>query len=80
MRILARSEPFSHLPWAIHTRIDNKTRKAIIRAMLALNKSDAGRKILQNAKLTALHEASDSDYELSQQILNEYNGMQEDAR
>jgi phosphonate transport system substrate-binding protein len=80
MHILARSEPLSHLPWAMHKRIDPKTRNAVIRAMLALNKSDTGKTILAKAKLTALHKASDKDYELSQIILNEYNGIQENAR
>jgi phosphonate transport system substrate-binding protein len=72
MAILATSEPVSHLPWAVHSSIDEKTRTQIINSMLELIDSDAGKDILAQAKLTALRPATDDDYLTSARILREF--------
>jgi phosphonate transport system substrate-binding protein len=79
MVILATSEPVSQLPWAVHSRVDEQTRTRIIQSLLELNESDTGKKILSQAKLTALRPANEEDYETSASLLREFENTRSHA-
>ena len=75
LRLLAKSEPVAHLPWAIRGDIDEETRKRIVNALLSLNDSGSGVNVLKSAGLTGIRAANDSDYdkhrEIIKRVLNE---------
>jgi phosphonate transport system substrate-binding protein len=75
LRILAKSEPVAHLPWAIRGDIDEETRNRIVNALLSLNGSGSGVNVLKSAGLTGIRAANDSDYdkhrEIIKRVLNE---------
>jgi len=63
LRLLAKSEPLAHLPWAIRGDMDTEKKDKIIRSLLLLNDSFAGKKVLTSAGLTGIRPASDTDYD-----------------
>lgn len=75
LRLLAKSEPVAHLPWAIRGDIDEETRNRIVNALLSLNDSGSGVNVLKSAGLTGIRAANDSDYdkhrEIIKRVLNE---------
>jgi phosphonate transport system substrate-binding protein len=62
MKILAESEPFIHLSWAVKDGFPQDKTQKIQAAMAALINTDEGKKILKAAKVTSFHAASDADY------------------
>jgi len=61
-RVLAKSEPVAHLPWAVTTEVSEEIASQIRETLLALTQTAEGRRILSFAQLTALQPASDDDY------------------
>lgn len=72
--MLAESEPLAHILWALKDTIDPELGNKIQDAMLALNDSAEGKKILKQAKLTGLHKALDSEYNIHRKYLQEVFG------
>jgi phosphonate transport system substrate-binding protein len=70
LRILAKSEPVAHLPWAIRGDIDDETRNRVVNALLSLNGSISGLKVLKSAGLTGIRSANDSEYDKHREIIN----------
>lgn len=62
LTILAESEPFAQLPWAVKDNMSESKMKAIQTIMTSLNTSDNGHKILKSAKVTGFHLVTDKDY------------------
>lgn len=62
MKLLAKSEPLAHIPWAVKGDMDEELAQQVQQYMLELNDTDAGRDILTKAKLSGLHPAKDEDY------------------
>jgi len=71
LKFVALSEPLPHLPWAVSTTIDPRLKAQIQVALLQLNKTPQGQAVLAKAKLTALHAATDAEYDIFVQIINE---------
>jgi phosphonate transport system substrate-binding protein len=75
LRLLVKSEPVAHLPWAIRGDIDDEIRNRIVNALLSLNGSRSGVTVLKSAGLTGIRTANDSDYdkhrEIIKRVLNE---------
>ncbi len=69
IKILATSEPILHLPWAVKKEMDPQLRQTIEEAFMGLNNSAEGREILKRAKVTAIHKAVDSDYDLPRHMI-----------
>ncbi len=74
VKLLAESEPLAHILWALKDTMDPDLRNRITNALLALNNSAAGKKILKQAKMTGLHQASDSEYNAHRKYLQEVFG------
>lgn len=71
LRVLARSEPIAHIPWAVKPALDPALEARIRASLIELHNSEEGRTILKAAKLTAIRSADDADYHLSRKIIKE---------
>ncbi len=68
MKILAESESFTHLPWAVSSNVSQAKAKKIANVMTGLKSSAEGKAILKAAKVTAFNAVSDSDYDKVREI------------
>jgi len=62
MTILAESEPFTHLCWAVSDSLPTDTVEEIKTAMTSLKGSPEGRDILKGAKVTDFYAVTDTDF------------------
>ena len=63
LAVLAVSEQLLHLPWAVKRTTPAKLRESIQSALVDLENSEAGKKILKSAVLTGIGKAEDKDYD-----------------
>ncbi len=61
-----------HLPWAVSDKISDDLAIKIQFALMSLNESDEGVKILGNASLTNLAVATDKEYDVVREIYQKY--------
>jgi len=71
MKILATSEEFPHLPWAIKVDEDPELITKIQNIMLNLHKTESGRVVLKRAQITKFMPAIDKDYDVVRQLVKE---------
>lgn len=71
MILLGESVAVAHLPWAVKHDLDSDVKRRLQRALLQLNQTGSGKKILESARLTGFAAANDSDYDLSRRIIHE---------
>jgi len=71
IRFLALSEKMPQLPWAVKGDMAPELRSKIQSTLSVLNNSEAGRSILQKAKLTNLLTVDDAQYDLHRNIIKE---------
>jgi ABC-type phosphate/phosphonate transport system substrate-binding protein len=71
MILLGESVAVAHLPWAVKHDLDSDVKRRLQRALLQLNQTDSGKKILESARLTGFAAANDSNYDLSRRIIHE---------
>jgi phosphonate transport system substrate-binding protein len=69
LRLLGYSLSVPHLPWAVSAGVDAAQRQAIRDALLALNRSARGPRILASMQLSGLVGASDSEYEVVRDVI-----------
>lgn len=62
MRVLAKSEPFAQLPWAVKSTLDPALITKIRDALLNVSRAANGAAILESAGLTGLRPVTDADY------------------
>lgn len=62
LRILAESEAFVHLPWAVKADMPAKKLNRIRSVMIGLKGTEKGRKILESAKVTGFYPVADEDF------------------
>lgn len=70
LRLLAKSQPVAHLPWAIRGDIDDETKNRVVNALLSLNGSSRGVNVLKAAGLTGIRTANDLEYDKHREIIN----------
>lgn len=63
LTVLATSEQLLHLPWAVKRTVPAALRESIRSALVDLENSEAGKKVLKAAVLTGIGKADDKDYE-----------------
>lgn len=68
MKILAESESFVHLPWAVKGDMSDDKASKIQTAMTSLKGSPAGDGVLKAAKVTDFYKVSDSDFDKVREI------------
>jgi phosphonate transport system substrate-binding protein len=74
LRILARSEPIAHLPWAVSPYLEPEKINALQQAMLSMNDSNEGRRLLKSAGMSGIRPASDSEYDTTRIIIKRATG------
>lgn len=62
MSILAESEPFIHLPWAVKDNMPDDKAKKLQSIMVELKNSEKGKEILKAAKVTGFYAVTDADF------------------
>ena len=62
MKILAESEPFVHLTWAVSSKVNEEKASKIQDAMTSLKNTEKGKEILTKARVTNFHKVTDDDY------------------
>jgi phosphonate transport system substrate-binding protein len=70
LTVLATSEQLLHLPWAVKRTMPAKLRDSIQSALIELDKTEGGRKVLKSAVLTGIGKAEDKDYDPHRRIIN----------
>jgi phosphonate transport system substrate-binding protein len=60
---LAATEQLLHLPWAVKRTVSAPLRESIRAALVELENSEAGKKVLKSAVLTGIGPAEDKDYD-----------------
>ncbi len=75
LKIISRSKPLSHLPWAVSKSMNKDVRVSIQKALLSLNDSAEGKAILKKANMTGIHKATDKDYDSSRRLLQEFKSI-----
>ena len=63
LKVLARSEPLAHLPWAVKGDLGGNLKQMIGEALLSLADQSNGRVALDTAQLTRITSARDEDYD-----------------
>ena len=76
LTVLAVSDPLLHLPWAVKRTIPPKVRESIQAALVSMEKSEAGQKILKAAYLSGIGPAEDKDYEPHRRMVKAVMGPQ----
>ncbi|RDH86029.1 MAG: hypothetical protein DIZ80_00735 [endosymbiont of Galathealinum brachiosum] len=74
MKYLARTRQLTHLPWAVKHDMEYDLKLKIQLALSSLNTEPAGQKILDQAKLSSLIPATDSEYNGHREIIQEVYG------
>lgn len=69
LKILAESEPFAQLPWAVKAELDKGKAEKIQQIMTTLQDSADGREVLKAAKVDSFFKVSDSDYDKAREIV-----------
>jgi phosphonate transport system substrate-binding protein len=62
MSILAESEAFTHLPWAVKDNMPEDKAKKLQKIMVELKNSEQGKAILKAAKVTGFYAVTDTDF------------------
>lgn len=68
MTVLAESEPFTHLPWAVKDNMPEDKAKKLQDIMVELKNSDQGKEILKAAKVTGFYAVTDADFSKVREI------------
>ncbi len=74
LSVLAKSEPFVQLPWAVGERIADDKAKKIQELMVGLSQSEAGKAILKAAMVDGFYTVTDSDFNAIRQIIRQATG------
>lgn len=73
-KILARSEPLAHLPWAVKHELAEPLKKQLKILLTQLDKTPQGQSVLKRANLTAIVGAADSNYNPHRRIIKQVSG------
>lgn len=69
LKILAESEPFVQLPWAVHPEMAETKAQQIQTIMTGLKASDAGKAVLKAAKVNDFYAVTDADFAKVKEIV-----------
>ena len=68
MKIIAESEPFIQLPWAVNASMSADMENKIQNIMTTLANSESGRTVLKSAEVTSFYAVSDKDFDKVREI------------
>lgn len=75
LTVLAVSEQLLHLPWAVRRSVAAPLRESIQSALVDLENSEAGKKVLKSAVLTGIGRADDKDYDPHRKMIRAVAGV-----
>lgn len=67
--LIAVSTPLTHLPWAVRRELPKPLKQRILDLLLGLKESREGRRILEQARLTAFNPVEDKNYDVHRAII-----------
>ena len=71
---LAESEPFHHIPWAVHGNMEPLLRQRIQTLLTELDQEEGGRAVLKAARLNRIDAAEDADFDRHRAVIREVLG------
>jgi phosphonate transport system substrate-binding protein len=74
LEVIAVSQPLPHLPWAIKREMPTKLKQRLQSLLVDLKKSQAGREILSQARLSAFNAVTDKEYDAHREIVDSVYG------
>jgi phosphonate transport system substrate-binding protein len=74
LEVIAVSRPLTHLPWAVKQEMPPELRQRLRSLMINLKHSQEGRKILDQARLSAFNPATNEDYDPHREIVEAVHG------
>jgi len=80
LAVLAVSEELLHLPWAVKRTLSARLRESIQSALVDLESTEDGRKILKSAVLTGIGKAEDKDYDPHRRMVRAVFGSEGTAK
>ena len=69
MKMLASSDRYVHLPWAVNPNMDEKLSSRIQKIMVDLKSTEKGKSILKSARVTGFKPAVDKDFDKVREIV-----------
>ncbi len=69
LEVIAVSQPLPHLPWAVKQEMPIAFKRRLQTLLVNLKQSEEGRKILQQARLSAFNPVTDKDYDPHRKIV-----------
>ena len=72
--MIASSQPLPHLPWAVKREMPEPLKQRLQALLVNLNRSEEGRTILKQARLSALNPARDEEYDAHRKIIESVYG------
>jgi phosphonate transport system substrate-binding protein len=72
--LIAVSQPLPHLPWAVKREMSAELKQRLQRLLIDLKQTEEGRKILKQARLSALNPVTDKDYDAHRTIVDSVYG------
>ena len=69
LKYLAKTEPMTHLPWAVNRELANDLKHKIQQVLTTMDTNSAGMEILKSANLNALVPVVDTDYDKHRRIV-----------
>jgi phosphonate transport system substrate-binding protein len=80
LMVLATTEPLLFLPWAVKRSMPAELRQSVQSVMVGLERSDAGKKVLNMAKATGMGKAEDRDFNPHRKMITAVFGREGTAR
>lgn len=71
LKVLIKGKPMPHFPWAVKGATNSQLVREIKNALLSLNNTKEGKKILEGAVLTSIKPASDREYNVYRRMIRE---------
>lgn len=70
VKMLASSEDYPHLPWAVKNSMDKDLKTKIKESLLNLKNEPNGASILKSARVTGFNEADDKQYDIAKTVFD----------
>lgn len=74
VKIIAKGDELPQLPWAVKEVMSADERRAVVEALLELNDHSDGKAILNQAGLTGIRTATDTDYDVCRKMIKRVTG------
>lgn len=74
LEVIASSQPLPHLPWAVKQEMSAELKQRLLTLLTNLKRSEEGRNILKQARISAFNPVNDLDYDTHREIVESVYG------